>query len=506
MKSISATDAYNHTICPTRPWLDVRGDPDRRDPASEFAEMLWAHGLNHEAAIATVVGPFTDLSKLPKAARPQATLEAMRRGDHLIYQGRLVTDGRIGEPDFLERTANGKYRPMDAKAGAGLEGEDDEVGRLKKPYAVQLAHYYAQLEELGFADSSREAAVVDGGKVRVPYPLDDLTSVRSNATWMQFYQGVAVALRESLGQASPPRPALSATCKQCHWCTFCKEQVIASDDLSRIAELGRSKRDVMVGSFGTVADLAAGNVDAYMNGPKKTVFRGIGPDTLRKFHARAVLLSTPGARPYLKADPALPVARRDILFDIEADPLRNGGFVYLHGCVERLSGIQASARFKPFVTPDISGEAEQEAFRGCWEYLKGCLPDSVIYYYAPYEKVSYRKLADRYPTVCSVEDVDEFFANPNVIDLYAVIRRCTEWPVSDMSVKTIAKHCEFNWRDSNPSGAASIQWFHDWVKTGDQAILDRITAYNEDDCLAMGVVLDGVRQMCRDSMPEALAA
>jgi hypothetical protein len=82
----------------------------------------------------------------------------------------------------------------------------------------------------------------------------------------------------------------------------------------------------------TVADLAAGNVDAYMNGPKKTVFRGIGPDTLRKFHAQAALLSTPGARPYLKADPALPVARREILFDVEADQLRNGGFVYLHGC------------------------------------------------------------------------------------------------------------------------------------------------------------------------------
>jgi predicted RecB family nuclease len=34
-------------------------------------------------------------------------------------------------------------------------------------------------------------------------------------------------------------------------------------------------------------------------------------------------------------------------------------------------------------------------------------------------------------------------------------------------------------------GAASIEWFDRWIKTGDPAIRQRILDYNEDDCRAM---------------------
>jgi len=32
----------------------------------------------------------------------------------------------------------------------------------------------------------------------------------------------------------------------------------------------------------------------------------------------------------------------------------------------------------------------------------------------------------------------------------------------------------FQWRDTDPSGAASVQWFHQWVETGDIDIWNRI--------------------------------
>jgi hypothetical protein len=41
-----------------------------------------------------------------------------------------------------------------------------------------------------------------------------------------------------------------------------------------------------------------------------------------------------------------------------------------------------------------------------------------------------------------------------------------------------------DWRDAHPSGAASIEWFDRWIKTGDPAIRQRILDYNEDDCRA----------------------
>jgi len=83
-----------------------------------------------------------------------------------------------------------------------------------------------------------------------------------------------------------------------------------------------------------------------------------------------------------------------------------------------------------------------------------------------------------------------------MIDLYFdVVKKATEWPLYDQSIKTLAQHLGFQWRDTNPSGAASIEWYNRWVETGDPAIKQRILDYNEDDCLATGIVVDGVRNL-----------
>ena len=76
---------------------------------------------------------------------------------------------------------------------------------------------------------------------------------------------------------------------------------------------------------------------------------------------------------------------------------------------------------------------------------------------------------------------------------YDVVLKATEWPIRDFSIKTLATHLGFKWRDAHPSGAASIEWFHRWVETGDQAVKQRILDYNEDDCRATRVLLDGIR-------------
>jgi predicted RecB family nuclease len=63
------------------------------------------------------------------------------------------------------------------------------------------------------------------------------------------------------------------------------------------------------------------------------------------------------------------------------------------------------------------------------------------------------------------------------------------------SLKTLAKHLGFAWRDTHPSGAASIEWFDRWVTTRDTAMRQRILDYNEDDCRATRVLLDGIRAL-----------
>jgi uncharacterized protein len=107
----------------------------------------------------------------------------------------------------------------------------------------------------------------------------------------------------------------------------------------------------------------------------------------------------------------------------------------------------------------------------------------------------YRVLQQRFPDVVSAEKIEALFDPSGTVDLYAIVRSSVEFPTWDKSIKTLAKYLGFNGRDPNPSGAASIEWYDRFVQTGDRDLLQRILDYNEDDCRAMVVLLDALRQM-----------
>ena len=125
-----------------------------------------------------------------------------------------------------------------------------------------------------------------------------------------------------------------------------------------------------------------------------------------------------------------------------------------------------------------------------------CEPAATIWYYSKYERTIYRKLQARYPDVCTTQDIEALFHPHKATDLYNdVVTKATEWPTNDQSIKTLTKFLGFSSRDTNPSGAASIEWFDQWVRTRDPAVKSRILDYNEDDCCATRVLLDGVRDL-----------
>src|SRR5262249_54886409 len=151
--------------------------------------------------------------------------------------------------------------------------------------------------------------------------------------------------------------------------------------------------------------------------------------------------------------------------------------------------------FVAFFADACTPAAEREAFAGAVGYIRASRP-CAIYYYSKYERTIYRNLQKKYPDVASADEIDELFDPDHAVDLYTdVVRKATEWPTWDFSIKTLAKYVGFQWRDVNPSGAASIEWFDRWVKVGDPAIRQRILDYNEDDCRATRVLLDAIRAM-----------
>lgn len=489
---ITAAMLYDLVQCPHRVTMDSFGDPTKRDQVSPFVQLLWDRGTAYEKqVICELRQPFLDLSQFSGNEKERLTREAMGRREPLIYGGRISCDDLLGDPDLLRLEGNG-YIAGDIKSGSGEEGGvDDEDGKPKVHYAVQLALYTDILAKLGLS-AGRRAFVWDIHGREVAYDFDLAYGIRNPTTLWHDYETALAEARAIVGKTEVTLPAFSSVCKNCVWYSACIEALEQADDLTLIPFLGRSKRDVMYDRISTVAGFAASNPDAYIN-KKKTDFPGIGPESLRKFHARAKLVSTKQSQPYLSAPVSLPASDQELFFDIEVDPMRD--VCYLHGFVERRNGDDATEQFVYFLAETPDAAQEKQAFKGAWEYMQAA-PAAAIYYYSKYERTIYRKLQAKYPDVCSADEVEQLFHPSRAVDLYFdVVLKATEWPTRDFSLKTLAKFLGFKWRDTHPSGAASIEWFHRWIETGDKEIRQRILDYNEDDCRATRVLLDGIRRL-----------
>ena len=269
-------------------------------------------------------------------------------------------------------------------------------------------------------------------------------------------------------------------------------QLTAADDLTLIPFLSRSDRDAMRDTIPTIAAFAAINPDGFING-KKTVFAGMGADRLRQLQARAVMLKGSPPKPYLREPVTLDVFPIELFFDIEVDPLR--GICYLHGFVERHNADNATERFVPFSSRGADVGSRARRLRRCPGLsCHACRRRDLLLFEVRAHDLP--QAQQKYPDICTPEDVERLFEPPRAVDLYGdVVRKATEWPTRDHSIKTLAKYLGFTWRDTHPSGAASVEWFDRWCRERKPEIRQRILDYNEDDCRATRVLLDGIRSL-----------
>ncbi len=488
---ITASMLYNLVKCPHRLILDLHQDPSKRDPESKFVQLLWENGNAFEHDLIEHLDIlFVNLRELPDAEKERRTREEIDQRTNLIYGGRIASDNLLGEPDLLRWDETG-YVAGDIKSGSGEEGEDSDTSKPKKHYAVQLAHYTHILEKLG-GSSSRKPFVWDVHGNEVTYHLDNPQGPKTPQTLWELYLEVLALADSIILNKGTTLPAAAGSCKLCHWHSYCIEEIVRNDDLTLIPELGRAKRDIMMTDVATVHDLAIADLSSYIKG-KKTIFKGVGPSSLAKFQTRAKLLCDPLAKPFLTETLNLPELDKELFFDIEVDPMRD--ICYLHGFVERQRQSEETERYVPFIANAPNSEEEERVFFEAWQYVKSSAP-CAIYYYSKYERTWWRKLQQKYPSVVNPEEIEAMFDPTSAIDLYYdVVKKSTEWPTRDHSIKTLAKYLGFDWRDTNPSGAESIEWYHRWVETGDPNIKQRILDYNEDDCKATRSLLDGIRTL-----------
>ncbi len=491
MPYISASILYNYIQCPHKVWRDKYGPQEEKDPEpNPFVQLLWDKGVFHEEKIIKTIGEYVELSEGSYEQRFNGTLEEMKKGTNLIYQGVLIYENLLGIPDLLKKNGDGTYTPIDIKSGRGFDGSEEEgEEKYKKHYAVQLCHYVEILKKLGFATSDK-ARIIDIRNSEVIYELQKEIGARNKNTWWQYYFEIRNEVQLLLENREQNKPAMSGVCKLCQWYKSCKKWAKDTHDPTTIFYVGRSKRDKLENDLGvlSVEDILKLDIPKVLERKEsdKTFLIGIGEKTITKLVQRALILNN-NSIPAIYKHFEFPKKSYELYFDIEDDPTQE--MVYLHGVYERSPNGE---RFVYFVAKDTTSEAEKTAWSEFWDYIRS-LPqdDYAVYYFSQHEKTIYNKMRELYPDVVSEDELESFFDKEIAIDLYThVIYPHTDWPLGSYSVKEIAQYLGFKWRDETPSGALSIQWYNDYLKDNDANKLKRILEYNEDDCKATVIIKD----------------
>ncbi|MDD5464905.1 MAG: TM0106 family RecB-like putative nuclease [Candidatus Omnitrophica bacterium] len=497
---ITASKLYDYLQCPHKVWRDIYGPQEEKiDEKNPFVELLWEKGALHEKEIISGIGSFIDLSEGTIEERINKTLAEIKKGTTLIYQGVIRYENLLGIPDLLRIMPTGNYLPIDIKSGKGFEGPDeseDEEIMPKKHYAVQLSLYVEILLNLSFA-SEKKGAIIDISGRELVYLLENAQGVRNTQTWWELYLEIKNRVSELVSNQVQDKPAIAGSCKLCPWYNSCKKWCLEKEDLTKIFYLGRSNREILNKDLGIekVRELKTLNISDLLAKKKKdkTFLKGFGETLLKKFITRAIILDET-KKPVLHQQVHLPEVKKELFFDIEDDPTQD--FVYLHGIYSRDA---KSEEYIYFLAKENTRDAEKKAWQEFWNYIDTLhVSDYSIYYYSHHEKTAYRRLSQRYPEIIAKEKLDTFFDNPNAIDLYRVVEKHTDWPLSSYSLKDLATYLGFKWRDESPSGALSIRWYNDFLQNHSEELLKRILEYNEDDCRATMVLKDGISKLNKE--------
>lgn len=482
----SASDLVNFMGCAHSTVLDIGNltKPATFAPDDESAVLLQEKGIAHERAYldqlraeGRSIKEITNEGTLVQ--RVQATLEAMRSGYDVVYQGALLAGRWHGYSDFL-------IRRNDITSLLGdfvYDVADTKLARSAKPkHILQLCVYADMLRQAQGVAPPCMHVVLGNGEI-VTLPTSSIIHYFLIAR-DRFENFVAAVPESSVGDPC-------GHCTYCRWSEHCTAGWEAADDLSIVAGMGRSQRTALrLAGITNIGALAALPID--------TDIPGIQPGTLAKLSAQARLQAhqrRTGERQIerLDAPPGRGFARLpqpdegDMFFDMEGDPLFDGGLEYLFGIVAM---DQGEDRFHAFWAHDRA--AEKVAFEQAIDFMIARLalyPLAHIYHYASYEETALKRLAMYHGT--REQEVDNLLRGDRLVDLYKVVAESIRTSEPRYSIKNMeAFYLPGGRQGSVKTAGDSIVIYERWREIGDEALLAEIANYNEIDCRST--------RLCRD--------
>ncbi len=465
----------------------------QRDGDDPESELVAEAGMEHETAyLKILLDGGMDVAQIDAeddAAALAQTLQAICSGRPFVYQAHLANDNFSGWADFLARIDGS------SKLGAfHYEAWDTKLAKTARAsFIIQLCAY-AELLEATQGVLPAEIVIVLGTGTQQRYKSKDFIYC-----YRQFKKAF-LRFQEKFDSNQMPLPGDSRSYGD--WSEFAEEILIATDHLSRVANITR-------GQIQKLEDAGIKTMSAMAASKEKTL-AGVNEETLQRLRRQSQLQISSKGKPrpdheVIKSNgdgklfglvllpPASPM---DVFFDMEGFPLVSGGLEYLFGAVSVTNG---EAQFSDWWAHDAV--QEKLAFEGFvdWAYARWkANPSMHIYHYANYEVAAVRRLASKHAT--REREVDDLLRHNVFVDLYRLVRQGMIVGTGSYSLKGI-EHLYMEPRTGEVTSAGgSVVAYHEWIDSNEppewrnSVILKRIRDYNEVDCISTWKLTEWLRE------------
>ena len=454
------------------------------------------YGMKFEAALEQeLLQNLGDLIQAPQPQTLEATVELMKQGVPVIYQG--VLKGGSGElefsgrPDFLVRgdyrfdfTGSGLTAKQVGHWSGGYSAWDAKLSSTPKPdYQIQVGLYVDVLRTLGL-EAPVEHGLILGNRELARFAADAVIAqmITKRATYQQSVQAVLQQNPKTLGDLGTLVCEASSYCDMCEYPALCRHMRFETNHLQLVAGITKAQiealRQLGILTIRQLAELDSGT-DKHP------------AEVIRKLALQARLQQSffdTGERSEVVTDPELLAELPqpnpgDLFFDLEGFTFfgEPGGLEYLWGWVD------AKGEFFHHWADDRLGEEQAyEAFMQTVLQNRKRYPESRIYHYAQYEKTALKKLAAR--TGKFEYEVMQLIENGVFVDLYRVVEKTLVISEERYSIKNLENFYQFDRSSDVKEAMGSMEFYDQYLTTlaKDEAAAEKlkrqVIAYNRDDC------------------------
>lgn len=501
---LSASDLSFFAECAHRTWLDRHhlDHPMEKAEDDDQAKLIQGKGYEHEEQFfATLKEKAASCVEIdpdwPLERKIEATRAALLDGVEVVYQATLKRGNLMGHADFLVRSGRGSR-------GQWLyEVADTKLARsTKAKFLLQLCFYSDLLSDIT-GELPHHMHVELGNGKRESFRVGD---------YFHYYRSLLGRLLDYLAvypdATEVPYPAPCDHCSLCPWRERCAAKRIEDDHLSAVAGITRQQiARLEAADVRTVAALGAL--------PSTQAVPKIAPETLWKLREQArlqvveretgrqVVELLPVEAGTLRGFARLPEPDEgDLFFDMEGDPMEEGGLEYLFGLYYFDAGKPV---FKAFWAH--TREEERRAFVEFIDFVmarRAAYPGMHVYHYAHYENTAIKRLMTSHGVRESA--VDQLLRESRLVDLYKVVREGLRVSKDSYSIKAVEAFYSEKRASDVKKAIDSIVVYEQWRESRDPELLESIRQYNEEDCRSTWKLRDWLLSLRPGYLPWFAAA